>query len=61
MIKAGTEVPEYQNAAHHIVAGGEKKAVQARAVLNKYVLLLLKKEEWRNVFHWAITIGDIKI
>lgn len=36
MIKAGTEVPEYQNVVHHIVAGGVKKTAPARAVLNKF-------------------------
>ena len=36
MIKAGVEVPDYANAAHHIVAGTAKKASDARAILSKY-------------------------
>lgn len=36
MISAGMEVPEYRNAAHHIVAGTAQKAQQARAVLEKF-------------------------
>lgn len=36
LIKAGDEVPEYRNAAHHIVAGNAKLAEESRAVLNNY-------------------------
>ena len=36
LIKAGDEVPEYKNAAHHIVAGNAKKAEESRTVLNKF-------------------------
>ena len=36
MIDAGVEVPEYVNAAHHIVAGSSPKAAEARAILQKY-------------------------
>ena len=36
MIQSGVEVPEYPNAAHHIVAGNAQKASEARAILQKY-------------------------
>ncbi|MBE5951419.1 MAG: hypothetical protein E7260_07455 [Lachnospiraceae bacterium] len=36
MIAAGIEVPEYRNAAHHIVAGASAKAAEARAILQKF-------------------------
>ena len=36
MIKAGVEVPDYPNAAHHIVAGKSPKVAEARAILQKY-------------------------
>lgn len=33
LIEAGIKVPDYPNAAHHIVAGSSKKAAEARAIL----------------------------
>ena len=36
LIEAGVEVPDYPNAAHHIVAGSSPKAAEARAILQKY-------------------------
>ena len=36
MIHARGSVPDYPNAAHHIVAGNSPKAAEARAVLQKY-------------------------
>ncbi len=36
LIEAGVEVPDYPNAAHHIVAGNAPKAAEARAILQKY-------------------------
>ena len=36
LIDAGVEVPDYPNAAHHIVAGNSPKAAEARAILQKY-------------------------
>ena len=36
LIDAGVEVPDYPNAAHHIVAGSSPKAAEARAILQKY-------------------------
>ncbi len=36
LIKAGVNVPDYANAAHHIVAGTSRKANEARAILQKY-------------------------
>jgi RHS repeat-associated protein len=36
LIDAGIEVPDYANAAHHIVAGNSPKAAEARAILQKY-------------------------
>jgi hypothetical protein len=36
LIDAGVEVPDYANAAHHIVAGNSAKAAEARASLQKY-------------------------
>jgi RHS repeat-associated protein len=36
MIEAGIDVPNYANAAHHIVAGSSPKAAEARAILQKY-------------------------
>ena len=36
LIAAGVEVPNYPNAAHHIVAGNSAKAAEARAILQKY-------------------------
>ncbi|MCM1237041.1 MAG: AHH domain-containing protein [Ruminococcus flavefaciens] len=36
LIEAGIEVPNYPNAAHHIVAGNSPKAAEARAILQKY-------------------------
>lgn len=36
LIDAGVEVPDYPNAAHHIVAGSSTKAAEARAILQKY-------------------------
>lgn len=36
LIEAGVEVPDYPNAAHHIVAGNSPKAAEARAILQKY-------------------------
>lgn len=36
MINSGVNVPNYPNAAHHIVAGNSKKAEQAREILQKY-------------------------
>lgn len=36
MVKAGIEIPDYPNAAHHIVAGSSPKATEARAILQKY-------------------------
>lgn len=38
LIKAGIEVPDYANAAHHIVAGTSAKAAEARAILQKFGL-----------------------
>ncbi len=36
MIDAGVEVPDYPNAAHHIVAGNSPKAAESRAILQEY-------------------------
>ena len=36
MIKDGVEVPDYPNAAHHIIAGSSQKAEEARKILEKY-------------------------
>lgn len=36
LIDAGVEVPDYPNAAHHIVAGNSAKAEEARAILRKF-------------------------
>ena len=36
LIESGVEVPDYLNAAHHIVAGSSPKAAEARAILQKY-------------------------
>ncbi|MBQ7888382.1 MAG: AHH domain-containing protein [Erysipelotrichaceae bacterium] len=36
LIEAGVDVPDYPNAAHHIVAGSSPKAAEARAILLKY-------------------------
>ena len=36
MIESGVEVPDYPNAAHHIVAGSSPKAAEARAILQRY-------------------------
>ena len=36
LIEAGVEVPDYPNAAYHIVAGNSSKAAEARAILQKY-------------------------
>ena len=36
LIEAGVDVPDYPNAAHHIVAGSSPKAADARAILQKY-------------------------
>ena len=36
LIEEGVEVPDYPNAAHHIVAGNSPKAAEARAILQKY-------------------------
>ena len=36
MIEAGLDVPDYANAAHHIVAGSSPKAAEARAILQKF-------------------------
>ena len=36
LIDAGVVVPDYSNAAHHIVAGNAMKAAEARAILQKY-------------------------
>ena len=36
LIDAGVEVPDYPNAAHHIVAGNSAKAEEARAILQKF-------------------------
>ncbi|EKS4344306.1 AHH domain-containing protein [Clostridium sporogenes] len=36
MIKSGVEAPDYANAAHHIVAGTDKRAVELRNILKKY-------------------------
>lgn len=36
LLDAGDEVPDYKNAAHHIVAGSSAKAEEARAILKKY-------------------------
>jgi len=36
LIDAGVEVPDYPNAAHHIVAGSSPKAAEGRAILQKY-------------------------
>lgn len=36
LIDAGVEVPDYSNAAHHIVAGNSPKTAEARAILQKY-------------------------
>ena len=36
LIDAGVEVPDYPNAAHHMVAGSSPKAAEARAILQKY-------------------------
>lgn len=36
LIDVGVGVPDYPNAAHHIVAGNSPKAAEARAILQKY-------------------------
>lgn len=36
LIESGVEVPDYLNAAYHIVAGSSPKAAEARAILQKY-------------------------
>ncbi len=36
LIEAGVNVPDYANAAHHIVAGTSKKASEARVILQKF-------------------------
>jgi len=36
MIKVGKEVPDFKNAAHHIIAGGSKEAEDARKILEKF-------------------------
>lgn len=36
LIESGVEVPDYPNAAHHIVAGSSPKAAEARAILQRY-------------------------
>lgn len=36
MIESGVEVPDYPNAAHHIVAGSSPKAAEASAILQRY-------------------------
>ena len=36
MIEAGIEVPDYPNAAHHIVAGNSPKAAESRAIMQMY-------------------------
>jgi len=36
MVSAGIEVPDYRNAAHHIVAGAAQKAQEARDVLSSF-------------------------
>jgi len=36
MIMSGVKLPAYKNAAHHIVAGGDKRAALAQSVLKKY-------------------------
>lgn len=36
MIAAGKVAPEYSHAAHHIVAGGAKRAEEARTILQKF-------------------------
>ncbi len=36
LIDYGIDVPDYSNAAHHIVAGTSQKANEARVVLQKY-------------------------
>ena len=36
MIEAGVEVPDYPNAAHHIVAGYSPKAAESRAIMQMY-------------------------
>ncbi|RCX13018.1 HNH/ENDO VII superfamily nuclease [Anaerobacterium chartisolvens] len=36
MIESGINVPNYANAAHHIVAGSSPKAAEARAILQKF-------------------------
>lgn len=36
MIKAGIKEPGFTNAAHHIIAGADKRAVELRVILQKY-------------------------
>ena len=36
LINAGETVPDFGNAAHHIVAGNSAKSAEARAILQKY-------------------------
>jgi len=61
MMDAGIEVPDYPNAAHHIVAGSSPKAAEARAILQKYgidindaangVFLPMAKEVAEGAYH----------
>ena len=36
LIEAGIEVPDYPNAAHHIVAGNSSNAIEAREILKRF-------------------------
>ncbi len=61
MIDIGIEVPNYPNAAHHIVAGNSPKAAEARAILQKYgidinapvngVFLPMVKDVTKGAYH----------
>lgn len=36
LVESGISVPDYPNAAHHIVAGNSPKASEARAIMQKF-------------------------
>ncbi|MBE5833865.1 MAG: hypothetical protein E7309_04435 [Butyrivibrio sp.] len=68
MINAGIEVPNYPNAAHHIVAGTAKGAKDAREILKKYkidindanngVFLPTNREVDEGTYHPSMHTGD---
>ncbi len=48
MIDAGIDVPDYANAAHHIVAGSSPKAAEAREILQKYDVTIQKSAKSKS-------------